>query len=106
LLILIYNATIDLHYTPLLWRDSKVVFLPKPGKEDYTDRRAFRPILLMLFFFKALERLVQWRMDATALPLDKEQHAFRKGHCTEQRGRYTMSQDRDNFKSFKTWFSA
>jgi retron-type reverse transcriptase len=37
----------------------------------------------MPLFFKALERLVQWCMDATALPLDKEQHAFRKGHCTE-----------------------
>jgi hypothetical protein len=82
-LIHIYNATIDLHYTPLLWRNAEVVFLPKPGKDDYTDRRAFRPILLMPLFFKALERLVQWCMDATALPLDKEQHAFRKGHCTE-----------------------
>jgi hypothetical protein len=30
-----------------------VVFLPKPGKTDFTDRRSFRPISLMPFLFKA-----------------------------------------------------
>jgi hypothetical protein len=50
----IYNAVIELKYTPLLWPGADVVFLPKPGKEDYTERRAFRPITLMPFLFKAL----------------------------------------------------
>jgi hypothetical protein len=58
-LAIIHNAVIKLKYTPLLWRSADVVFLPKPGKEDYIKRRAFRPISLMPFIFKALERLVK-----------------------------------------------
>jgi hypothetical protein len=38
LLIHLYNAIIQLKYTPKLWRSSEVIFLLKPGKEDYTDR--------------------------------------------------------------------
>jgi ribonuclease HI len=83
LLIQIFNATIQLKYTPKLWRSSDVIFLPKPGKDDYTERRAFRPISLMPFLFKTLERLVKWHMEQHATTLHKDQHAFRKGHCTE-----------------------
>jgi hypothetical protein len=50
-LIQLYTAIIDIQYTPLLWRASEIVFLPKPGKDDYTDKRAFRPISLMPFLF-------------------------------------------------------
>jgi hypothetical protein len=40
-LLQIYNAVIELEYTPLLWRGSDIIFLPKPGKKDYADLRAF-----------------------------------------------------------------
>jgi hypothetical protein len=79
----IYNAVIELKYTPLLWQASDIVFLPKPGKDDYTDKRTFQPISLMLFLFKALERLVKWHMEEHMKPFHPDQHAFRKGHCTE-----------------------
>ena len=79
----VFAAMIDLHYTPALWRKSEIVFIPKPGKTDYSEIRAYRPISLMSFFFKTLERLVQWRMDETADPFHANQHAFRAGHCTE-----------------------
>jgi hypothetical protein len=81
ILLHICNASINLQYTPLLWRNAEVVFIPKSGKDDDTNRRAFRPISLMPFFFKALESLVQWRMESTARDLHAEQHAFQKGHC-------------------------
>jgi hypothetical protein len=51
-LIGIYNAVIKLKYTPRLWRNNDIVFLPKPGKRDYTNRRSFRPISLMPFFLR------------------------------------------------------
>jgi ribonuclease HI/retron-type reverse transcriptase len=79
----IYAAMIELHYTPALWRKSEIVFIPKPGKSDYSNPRAYRPISLMSFFLKTLERLVQWRMEETASPYHRNQHAFRAGHCTE-----------------------
>jgi hypothetical protein len=82
-LIDIYNAVIELQYTPLLWRGSDIVFLTKPGKQDYTDKRAFRPISLMPFLFKALERLIKWYMESHCSDFHPNQHAFRKGHCTE-----------------------
>jgi ribonuclease HI/retron-type reverse transcriptase len=79
----LYAATIELHYTPTLWRKSEIVFIPKPGKTDYSSLRAFRPISLMSFLLKTLERLVQWRLETTAAPYHRNQHAFRTGHCTE-----------------------
>jgi hypothetical protein len=63
----LYAAIIDLHYTPSLWRRSEIVFIPKPGK-DQSYPRAYRPILLMSFLFKTLERLVQWGLEETAYP--------------------------------------
>jgi ribonuclease HI len=83
LLARLYAAIIELHYTPTLWRKSEIVFIPKPGKTDYSSLRAYRPISLMSFLFKTLERLVQWRLETTAAPYHRNQHAFRSGHCTE-----------------------
>jgi hypothetical protein len=54
----LYGASIALEYVPAKWREITVIFIPKPGKSDYTDKRAFRPISLMSVLFKTLERLV------------------------------------------------
>ena len=59
----IYRGCIGLWYTPLLWKKSKVIFLPKPGKETYRKPKSFRPISLSNFLLKGLERLIVWRMD-------------------------------------------
>jgi hypothetical protein len=38
----------------------------------------------MPFLFKTLERMVKWHVeDDNSLPFHKDQHAFCKGHCTE-----------------------
>jgi hypothetical protein len=82
----IYAASIETGYTPKAWRHAKVIFIPKPGKEDYTDPNAYRPISLTSFMFKTLERLVLWQLEATTFktkPMHKNQHAFRRGHSTE-----------------------
>jgi hypothetical protein len=42
----IYNTSIELQYILQLWCNAEIIFLPKPGKDDYADRRAFRPISL------------------------------------------------------------
>jgi hypothetical protein len=80
-LIQLYTAIIDIQYTPSC--GSEILFLPRPGKDDYTDKCAFGPISLMPFIFKALERLVKWHMEGHVKPFQPNQHAFRKGHCTE-----------------------
>ena len=35
-LVFIYKCVIKLRHTPLLWKDTKVIFIPKPGKKDMT----------------------------------------------------------------------
>ncbi len=81
-----FKASLTMGYTPMAWRSANVVFIPKPGKDDYSSIRSFRPITLSNFIFKALERVIMWHLEATALkekPLNTNQHAFRKGRSTE-----------------------
>ena len=79
----LYTAMIRLHYTPQRWQQVHVIFLPKDGKDSYEEKRSFRPISLMLFFVKALERLVQWNLEQITRPMHSKQYAYRKGLCTE-----------------------
>ena len=63
-----------------------MIFIPKPDKDDYSLAASFRPILLMSFVFKGMERLVYWHLLNTALaqrPLSSNQHGFRAGYSTE-----------------------
>ena len=82
---LIYKACISFNFTPKKWRETKVIFLPKPGKDSYDIPKAYRPISLSNFLLKALERLVTWRMekDMEDFPIHHLQHGFTKGKSTE-----------------------
>jgi hypothetical protein len=63
-----------------------VIFLPKPGKDNYAEASSFRPISLCSYFLKTLERLVLWNIESTTLttdPLCKAQHAFRRDYSTD-----------------------
>ena len=40
----LYTASILLSYTPTCWTKSTVIFIPKPGKDDYTVPKAYRDI--------------------------------------------------------------
>jgi ribonuclease HI len=86
LLVDIYKACLCLGFVPTQWRRVKVVFIPKPGKEDYSSAKSFRPISLMSFLLKGLERLVERDIRDGALtrtPLHERQHAYRTGRSTE-----------------------
>jgi hypothetical protein len=86
-MIKLYGASIALEYVPKKWREVTVIFIPKPGKSDYTDKRVFRPISSMSVLFKTLERLVLWHIEETNLtdrPMHKSQYGFRKGKSTDQ----------------------
>ena len=50
-LVFIYRSVILLKYTPKLWKSTKVIFIPKPGKKNYNITKAFRPISLSNYFF-------------------------------------------------------
>ena len=81
----IYRAMLLLGYTPRRWRESKVVYIPKEGKDDYTQVRSFRPISLTNTCFKVFERLVLWYLLDECLvenPMSNDQYGFRKGRST------------------------
>ena len=84
-LVIIYKACISLCHTPKKWRETKVIFLPKPGKDSYDVPKAYRPISLSNFLLKTLERLVVWKMDKDMEdhPIHHLQHGFTKGKSTE-----------------------
>ena len=82
----LYRAIVELGYTPRIWRESRVVFIPKPGKTDYTDVRAWRPISLSTFLIKTVEKLILWELKTSCsidTKMSKDQHAFRKGYSCE-----------------------
>ena len=79
----LYKAILATGSTPSRWRESKVVFIPKPGKKDYSERRSYRPISLTSFLLKTLERLINWKLEADELTFNKNQHAFQRGKSTE-----------------------
>ena len=84
-ILFIYKCCIHFHYTPVKWKDTKVIFIPKPGKDDYSLPKSFRPISLSNYFLKCLERLAGWKMDDALVnqPIHKRQHGFTKGRSTE-----------------------
>ncbi len=78
----IYVSSIYSGYVLRSWSKSRVIFVPKPGKGDYTEAKSFCPITLSSFIFKALERVVLVHLEETYdvyNKLNMNQHAFRKG---------------------------
>jgi hypothetical protein len=51
----IYRACLAYGFIPTVWRLVKVTFISKPGKIDYTEAKAYRPISLSLFLLKTGE---------------------------------------------------
>ena len=49
------------------WREVRVIFIPKDGKDDYTSPRAWRPISLMNFVMKIMEKLLLWEHEDTSM---------------------------------------
>ena len=76
-LLRIFKASFVLGLLSEQWLEVKVIFIPKPGKENYFTPRSFRPISLMQFMLKIMERLIMFviREDAD-FELHENQHGF------------------------------
>jgi len=84
-LLALYNNCIETNRIPKIWREAKVMAIPKPSK-DHGDPKNFRPISLLCHTYKLLERLILNRLSAYVdnhhIP---QQAGFRPGRsCTGQ----------------------
>jgi len=85
-LVRIFRACLATGYVLAIWRQVKVVFIPKPGRDSYSGPRDYRPISLTSFLLKTMERLVDryLRDEVLALmPLHSNQHAYQAGKSVE-----------------------
>lgn len=57
LLTYIFNAILRLSYFPFQWKFSIIIVIPKPGKPPDSPT-SYRPISLLPFFLKVLEKLI------------------------------------------------
>ena len=75
----ICQAIYSTGYVPIELRKSRVVFIPKPQRDDYGDAESFRPISLTQFLFKSMERVIEWLLREHADKFGKNsemQHAY------------------------------
>ncbi|KAJ4450579.1 hypothetical protein ANN_28739 [Periplaneta americana] len=82
----IYRVCLASGYVSQAWRQTKVIFIPKPGRPSYAVAKAYRPISLSSFLSKTLERLVDRHIRDKVLkefPLHKYQFAYLPGKSTE-----------------------
>lgn len=56
------NACISTGHHPIEWRRALVVVIPKPGKDDYSQAKSYRPISLLECLSKLLEKVMSKRM--------------------------------------------
>jgi hypothetical protein len=80
----IFNAILRLSYIPLQWKFSIIIMFPKPNKP--TDNPAsYRPISLLPFFSKLLEKLILKRIYPIITEnkiIPNSQFGFREKHST------------------------
>lgn len=82
----LYRASLKLGYIPKSWRGTRVAFIPKPGKGTYDMAKSYRPISLMSFVLKGLEKILDSYIKAenlSQIPIDSAQHAYQRGKGTE-----------------------
>ena len=85
ILLVIYKTCIALHYTPIKWKATKVIFIPKNDKDAYDIPKNFRPVSLSNYLLKTLERLLGWHMNEQLklFPIHQHQHGFCSDKSTE-----------------------
>ena len=72
-----------LKFTPSKWRCSKVIWIPKPGKDCYKAYKAWRGISLSNYPQKGLEKLIVNQADQDMVQVHRNQHGFRRNKSTE-----------------------
>jgi hypothetical protein len=63
----IFQKCLKLCYFPTAWKTAEVAMIPKVGKKDRTSPRSMRPIALLSYLGKGLERVVARRLAWTAM---------------------------------------
>jgi hypothetical protein len=82
----VFRASIALRHIPQVWKATKVVLIPKPGKNGHIHAKDFRPISLTSFLLKSLERLFVRFLKTGPLvkhPLAASHYAYTEGTSTE-----------------------
>ena len=85
-LLSLYRKSIKAGKVPNQWTESRVAFIPKPGKDDTMDPKSYRPISLTSFLLKGMERLILWDLEVTVereKPLKPDLFSYREGKSTE-----------------------
>ena len=83
----LFQTSLDEGQLPSQWRNAKIIPRKKPGKEDYTIAKAWRPISLLSTLGKALESVVAERISYMAETfglLPANHFGARKKRSTEQ----------------------
>ena len=86
-LILQYLFSKSLECEKWVWREGKVIFLPKNGKKDYLEAKSFRPIALLSLIGKLFESIIAARINWILTinnALDDNQEGFRSGRGTSR----------------------
>ena len=85
LIVEIYRDCLKKGTTPDKWLETKISFIPKPGKQCYFDPKDLRPISLFSFLLKGLERCIHWYLNDTHLKdkFSKNIYSYREGIGTE-----------------------
>ncbi|XP_046977641.1 uncharacterized protein LOC124543461 [Vanessa cardui] len=80
----IANKCLAISYFPKQWKVAHVVILNKPGKDDYTSPKSYRPIGLLSVLGKTVEKLFVKRLQWHLLPtLNSRQYGFLPQRGTE-----------------------
>ena len=82
----IVQAIYSTGYIPIEFRKSKVVFIPKPLKDDYGEAGSFRPISLTQFLFKTMECVIEWSLC---------EHADKMGQISDLQHAYSGTRGTD-----------
>ena len=84
-LTLIFNKCFKTGYFPKAWKISTILPIPKPGRDDYTQTKNYRPISLLSCVGKLFERVLGRRLIWYLLDnqlIDPKQTGFLPHHST------------------------
>ena len=99
LLLSLLNKCLELSCFPEPWKEAVVVVLRKPGKDDYTLPKSYRPIGLLSVLGKVLERMMVRRIRWHILPkANRRQYGFVPQRSTEDALYDLVSHLRDGLK--------
>lgn len=82
---ILFRKSFLLCHIPEEWTGTFVTFIPKADKDNYESTKSFRPISLMSFFLKAMEKIIDRSLRTTneiERKINPAQHAYRPGRGT------------------------